>query len=247
MRLNGAVAVVTGAAQGVGRGIVEALAGAGAKIAIGDLQDAGESVAAVEQLGGEAIAVKMDVRDRVGVRQLFAAAQESLGRVDVLVNNAGIDAPNGNAWDLAEDEWQRTIDVNLTGAFHCSQLALEWMEKGASIVNISSHAAWLGTPGMSPAYNASKAAIIGLTMSFSAQLAERGIRVNAVAPGAIASRDFGWTPEEKAAHESLYALGLGEPKDVGEVVRFLASPAAKWVTGTVVYVHGGFRRGGPLL
>jgi 3-oxoacyl-[acyl-carrier protein] reductase len=246
-RLDGATAIVTGAAQGVGRGIAEILALAGARIAIGDVQDAGGTVAAIEELGGEAIAFEMDVRDRVGVRDLMDAAREAFGAIDVLVNNAGIDAPDGNAWDLAEEEWQRTIDVNLTGAFHCSQAALEWMETGANIVNISSHASWLGTPGMSPAYNASKAGIIGLTMSFSAQLAERGIRVNAVAPGAIDSRDFGWSAEERAAHERLYPLGLGQPRDVGEVVRFLASPAAKWVTGTVVYVHGGFRRGGPLI
>jgi NAD(P)-dependent dehydrogenase (short-subunit alcohol dehydrogenase family) len=100
---------------------------------------------------------------------------------------------------------------------------------------------------MSPAYNASKAGIIGLTVSFAAQLADRGIRVNAVAPGAVRSRDFGWSEEEERANERLYALGLGEPEDVAQAVRYLASPAAKWVTGSIFYIHGGFRRGGPII
>jgi NAD(P)-dependent dehydrogenase (short-subunit alcohol dehydrogenase family) len=169
-------------------------------------------------------------------------AEKTYGRLDALVNNAGIDAPEGNAWDLPIAEWQRTIDVNLTGAFHCSQAAVRRMlpRGSGAIVSISSHSSWLGSPNMSPAYNASKAGIIGLTASFAVQLGKRGIRVNAVAPGSILSRDFGGSAEELAVRESLYTLGMGQPRDIGEVVRFLVSPGARWVTGSIFYVHGGF-------
>jgi 3-oxoacyl-[acyl-carrier protein] reductase len=109
-----------------------------------------------------------------------------------------------------------------------------------SIISISSHASWLGTAGMSPAYNASKAGIIGLSAALSVQLGPSGIRSNAIAPGTVRSRDFGWSPQEEAAHNAMYTLGIGTPEDIGQVVRFLASPAARWVTGSLFYVHGGF-------
>jgi len=249
MRLDGQVAVVTGAAQGIGRAIAQALARAGARVVIGDLQDSGAVVESIRATGGEAAALVMDASIRADADALMELAVTEFGALDVLVNNAGIDAPVGNAWDLTSADWDRTIAVNLTGAFHCSQAAVLKMMtvSRGSIVNISSHATWLGVPGTSPAYNASKAGMIGLTASFSAQLAEHGIRVNAVAPGAVHSRDFGWSEDERAAHERLYALGLGEPEDVAQTVRFLSSPAAKWITGSILYIHGGFRRGGPII
>jgi NAD(P)-dependent dehydrogenase (short-subunit alcohol dehydrogenase family) len=249
MRLDGQVAVVTGGAQGIGRAIAQALAAAGARIVIGDLQDASESVQTIRRDGGEATSLIMDVGSRADADALMDHALTTFGALDVLVNNAGLDAPPGNAWDLAIDEWDRAIAINLTGVFHCSQAAVvRMMERaGGSVVNISSHATWLGIPGTSPAYNASKAGVIGLTVSFAAQLAPHGIRVNAIAPGAVHSRDFGWSAEERAAHEGTYALGLGEPEDVAQAVRYLSSPAAKWVTGSIIYIHGGYRRGGPLI
>jgi len=108
-------------------------------------------------------------------------------------------------------------------------------------VNISSHAAWRALPDVSPAYNASKAGVLGLTMAFAGQVSDRGVRVNAVAPALVASRDFGWTPEYAERRLAGYPLGAGRPEDVGEAVRYLASPAARWVTGTVLYIHGGHR------
>jgi NAD(P)-dependent dehydrogenase (short-subunit alcohol dehydrogenase family) len=240
-RLDGQVAVVTGAAQGIGRGIALALARGGARIVIGDLQDAGLVVQEIVALGGDAACVQMDVSRPEDAERLMDFAEETYGRLDALVNNAGIDAPPGNAWDLPIAEWQRTIDVNLTGAFHCSQAAVRRMlpRGSGAIVSISSHASWLGSPNISPAYNASKAGIIGLTASFAVQLGKRGIRVNAVAPGAIRAQDFGASAEELSVRESLYTLGVGQPGDIGEVVRFLLSPGARWVTGSVFYVHGG--------
>jgi 3-oxoacyl-[acyl-carrier protein] reductase len=241
-RLDGEVAVVTGAAQGIGQGIALALAAAGARVVIGDLQDAGATVAQIRERGGEAEAIQMDVSRAEDAERLAAFAEECFAGLSILVNNAAIDAPEGNAWDLTLEEWQRTIDVNVTGAFLCAQAAVRRMlTRGAgSIVSISSHAGWLGTPGMSPAYNASKAAIIGLSAALSVQLGPRGIRSNAVAPATVRSRDFGWSAEEDAARTAMYTLGLGTPGDIGQVVRFLASPAARWVTGSLFYVHGGF-------
>ncbi|ETX08820.1 MAG: hypothetical protein ETSY2_03055, partial [Candidatus Entotheonella gemina] len=165
-----------------------------------------------------------------------------------LVNNAAIDAPPGNAWDLSDEEWQRTIDVNVSGVFYCSRAALEPMlatGKGC-IVNLSSQSARIGAKGMSPAYNTSKAAVLGLTVAFSAQVAERGVRVNAIMPGLVESRDFGWTPEHRAARAAEYPLGLGTPRDIGEAVRYLVSPASRWVSGTALHISGGYQRGNPL-
>ena len=172
------------------------------------------------------------------------------GRLDILVNNAAIDAPLGHPWDLPDDEWQRTIDVNLSGVFYCSKAALGPMLEAGSgnIVNISSQSARIaGVKDGSPAYNASKAGLIGLTVGFSAQVADRGVRVNAIMPALIESRDFGWSPEERAAQERQYPLGLGKPRYVGEAVLYLVSPLSAWVSGTALHVTGGYQRSGPWL
>ncbi|HUI18775.1 MAG TPA: SDR family NAD(P)-dependent oxidoreductase [Alphaproteobacteria bacterium] len=247
--LSGQVAIVTGAAQGIGRGIALVLAEAGARVVIGDLQDAGATLGEIEGRGGSAVSMVMDVSRPKEANGLIELALERYKRLDVLVNNAGIDAPEGNAWDLPDAEWQRTIDVNLSGVFYCSRAALRPMLAGGSgaIINISSQVARVGHPGMSPAYNASKAGVIGLTVAFSAQVAERGVRVNAILPGLVESRDFGWTPEVRAARAREYPLGLGTPRDIGEAVRYLASPAASWVSGTLLHVAGGYQRPAPWL
>src|SRR5215469_11529933 len=247
--LKGQVAIVTGAAQGIGRGIAVVLAEAGAAIVIGDLQKADGTIAAIEAQGGQATAMVMDVSRPGDAEALTDLALERWRRLDILVNNAGIDAPSGNAWDLPDAEWQRTIDVNLGGVFYCSRAALRPMPAAGrgSIINISSQVARVGHAGMSPAYNASKAGVIGLTVAFSAQVAERGVRVNAIMPGLVESRDFGWSPEERARRAREYPLGLGDPRDVGEAVLYLANPAARWISGTVLHVAGGYQRPAPWL
>ena len=245
-RLDGQVAIVTGAAQGIGRGIALVLARAGAAVVIGDVQDAGETVAAVRSAGGSADSVEMDVSAPEQAAALVEHAHGAFGRVDVLVNNAGLDVPPGS-WDDDDAAWRRTLAVNLDGVFYVSRAAARQMLAGGggAIVNISSHAAWSAPAGVSPAYSASKAGVLGLTMAFAAELSDRGVRVNAIAPALVASRDFGWSPEFEARRLAEYPLGAGRPEDVGEAVRYLASPAARWVSGTVLYIHGGHVRSGP--
>ena len=245
-RLDGEVAIVTGAAQGIGRGIANALAEGGAKIVIGDLKDASATADEIRAAGSEAVTTVMDTSSSDDARSLVEFALKEYGRLDILVNNAAIDAPPGNAWDLPDEEWRRTINVNLGGVFYCSRAALKPMltaGKGC-IVNISSQSARQGRKGGSPAYNASKAGVLGLTVAFSAQVADQGVRVNAIMPGSILSRDFGWSEEEKAAREKELPLGFGTPKDIGGAVRYLASPAARWVSGAAFQIHGGHQRGG---
>ena len=245
-RVDGEVAIVTGAAQGIGRGIANVLAEAGAKIVIGDLQDASGTAEEIRAAGSEAVTTVMDTSSPDDARSLVDLALKEYGRLDILVNNAGIDAPSGNAWDLPDEEWRRTINVNVSGVFYCSRAALKPMlEAGKGcIVNLSSQAARQGSKGGSPAYNASKAAVLGLTVAFSAQVADRGVRVNALMPGLVESRDFGWTPEEWEAAERSYPLGRGRPQDIGGAVRYLVSPAARWVSGMALQIHGGHQSGG---
>jgi NAD(P)-dependent dehydrogenase (short-subunit alcohol dehydrogenase family) len=241
-RLDGEVAIVTGAAQGIGRGIANVLAEAGAKIVIGDLQDASHTAKEIRDSGGEAVTTVMDTSSAEDDRALVELALREYGRLDILVNNAAIDGPVGNAWDLPAAEWERTIAVNLSGVFYCSQAAIPTMTEAGKgcIINISSIAARRARLGGSPAYNASKAGVLGLTLSFSSHLADRGIRVNAILPGSIESRDFGWNTEQRALREKVVPMGrLGAPRDIGGVIRYLASPAAEWVSGSLIEINGG--------
>ena len=247
-RLDGQVAIVTGAAQGIGRGIALVLARAGAAVVIGDLQDAGETVAAVRSAGGSADSVEMDVSAPEQAAALVEHARGAFGRVDVLVNNAGIDVPPGDAGTDDDADWRRTLAVNLDGVFYVSRAAARQMlarrRRGRSSTSART------PPGRRPPASRRPTArarpgVLGLTMAFAAQLSDRGVRVNAIAPALVASRDFGWSPELEARRLAEYPLGAGRPEDVGEAVRYLASPAAHWVSGTVLYIHGGHCRSGP--
>jgi 3-oxoacyl-[acyl-carrier protein] reductase len=248
-RLDGQVAIVTGAAQGIGRGIALVLAEAGARIVIGDIQDASGTVQEIRAAGGQAVSTIADISKPADDRVLVNLALTTYDRLDILVNNAAIDAPDGNAWDLPDEEWERTIAVNLSGVFYCSRAALVPMLQAGSgcIVNISSQSARRGEKGLSPAYNASKAGVLGLTVAFAEQVTERGVRVNAILPALVESRDFGWSPEVRQERARAYPLGLGTPKDVGEAVLYLVSPAARWVSGTSLHITGGSQRGSSVL
>ncbi len=242
MSIEQKVALVTGAGQGIGRGIAHALARKGCRVVVTDLsQETAEAVAGeITEAGGVAVAAAGDVADRAQVRELFSASSV-FGPVEILVNNAGI-FPFTTFSDIGEDEWHRVIGVNVHGVFHCTQEALVCMPDGGRIITISSIAARAGIAGLTH-YCASKAAVEGFTRALAVELAGRNITVNAVAPGAIDTPGAGGGAVDEATQQLLAGVPLGRkgaPEDIAEAVCYLASPEAQYVTGQVLVVDGGW-------
>jgi 3-oxoacyl-[acyl-carrier protein] reductase len=242
MELEGKVAVVTGAAQGIGRTIAESLAQAGADVAVVDLNVSGaqETAAAVKRHGRRAVALKANVAEWTEIKAIVEQVTTELGPLDILVNNAGI-TRDGLLLRMKEEDWNLVLDVNLKGTFHCTKAVLPiLMKRGGAIVNIASVVGVIGNAGQAN-YAASKAAVIGFTKTVAREYASRGITVNAVAPGFIETAMTGGL--EKDLREGLLKqipLGrLGKPEDVAHAVRFLVSPAASYITGHVLHVNGG--------
>jgi 3-oxoacyl-[acyl-carrier protein] reductase len=242
-RLNGQVAIVTGASRGIGRAVAIALAAEGAKIVVNYASSnsaADGVVAEIEGMGGEAIAVQADVAQSEQVDALFSAAMEKWGKVDVLVNNAGI-ARDTLLLRMKLEDWQAVIDLNLTGVFLCTKAASKIMLKQRSgrIINLTSVVGEMGNAGQSN-YSASKAGVIGFTKTVAKEVASRGITVNAVAPGFITTD---MTADLKVGEEVLKMIPLGrygQPEEVAGLIRFLAAdPAAAYITGQVINVDGG--------
>lgn len=242
-RLKGKVAIVTGASGGVGRAIAAALAGEGATVVVCSRNlDSNTKIA--EQInaeGGSAHAYQVDVTDADSVSALVKSVVEKLGRIDILVNNAGITADN-LLLRLKEADWDSVIDTNLKGTFNCTKAVARTMikQRSGKIINMTSVVAMVGNAGQAN-YCASKAGIIGLTKSVARELASRNITVNCVAPGLIRTAMTD-ALSEKAREQAfkLIPLGrMGEPEDVAEVVKFLASPASDYITGEVIRTDGG--------
>ncbi|WP_284337742.1 SDR family NAD(P)-dependent oxidoreductase [Comamonas sp. NoAH] len=241
MRLNGKIAVVTGAGQGMGRAIARQFASEGATVVAVDLNEA----AAKETLEGAAtgrhVARSVNVADSAAVAQLFADIQRDLGAVDVLVNNAGVGSVDQFA-DIPDETWNRVIGVNLNGAFFCAREAVKSMQasgKGGAIVNISSTSA---VSGDGPAhYCASKAALMGLTRGMAKELAPKGIRVNTLVPGPTNTPMMQGIPKEwsDAIIAGVPMGRMAEPEDIAKVAVFLASDDSGFVTGQNVAVNGG--------
>ncbi|HEY1553884.1 MAG TPA: 3-oxoacyl-ACP reductase FabG [Kofleriaceae bacterium] len=248
--LQGKVALVTGASQGIGRSIAVALGHRGAKVIVSYLPgadsreaDAKTVAAEVEAAGGQAAISGFDVANSAQVADAIKAIGTDHKQLDILVNNAGI-AINGLVMRFSDDQWAKTIQVNLNGAFYTTRAAAPLLlraKTGGRIVNLSSVVGEMGNGGQA-AYSASKAGIIGLTMSTARELASRGVTCNAVAPGYI---DTAMTAEHlpEAARAKLMEqipLGrIGQAADIADAVAFLAGPEAGYITGQVLRVNGG--------
>jgi glucose 1-dehydrogenase len=246
--LQDTVAIVTGASSGIGYAIAQLFARHGAAVAINYLEHADDAQKLVQEIvaaGGRAIALEGDVSDAKAVDSLVATTVEKFGRLDILVNNAGIESAQP-LLETDEENWDRTLSVNLKGPFLCLQAAARRMtEKGGSIVNISSIHEDFPFPGSTP-YVAAKGGLRMLMRNASLELAQYGIRVNNVAPGAIATPINAATLADPAKVKELQRIvplqRLGEPAEVAEVVLFLASDRASYVTGSTYYVDGGYVR-----
>jgi len=238
------VALVTGASRGIGSAIAEALARDGFDIAVGygsDLAGAERTVAAVNAHGRTAVALQADVADEDQAAGLVEAAEELVGPLDAVILNAGI-TRDGLFMRMSAEDWRAVIDTNLTGAFFVSRAALRGMlrRRSGSIVAVSSIVGLTGNAGQAN-YAAAKAGLIGMVKSLAKEVGARGIRVNAVAPGYIATdMTAALSDDQRAQVQASTPLGrLGTPGDVSGVVAFLCSPDAAFITGSVIRVDGG--------
>lgn len=245
------VALITGASSGIGRATAEAFAAKGARVALAARRqnELDSLVAEIEDRGGKATAIKTDVSCAKDVEQMVSHALEVFGRLDYAVNNAGIEGEWAGITDLAEDDWNRVLDINLKGTFLCMKYEARAMldcGHGGAIVNIGSVNSFLGFPTGS-AYVTSKHGLIGLTTSVSAELAPQGIRANLVCPGFID------TPMHRRAREivgdelyddvllpNVHLRRAGRPEEIARSIVFLCSDEASYITGTTLTPDGGY-------
>ena len=243
MKLDGRKAVVTGGGQGIGRAIATKLAALGARVAVVDVNgEAAEQVAReIEDMGGRAIGVELDVTDADAVTSAMKTIADELEGIDILVNNAGI-TRDGLIARMSSADWQMVLDVNLTGAFNCIRAVSRTMmsQRYGRIVNVSSIIGQIGNAGQAN-YAASKAGVVALTKSVAKELASRGVTANAVAPGFIETRMTAELPEKvKEQYLSTILLSrFGRAEDVANVVAFLVCDEGDYVNGQTVNVDGG--------
>ena len=243
LELEGKVALVTGAAQGIGKAIGLLLAQRGADMAISDinLEKAEETAREIETLGRRAMAIRANVAVFDEVERMVQGMIERFSRIDILVNNAGI-ARDKLLLRMTEEDWDLVLDINLKGTFHCTKAVIRYMSKQRSgkIVNIASVVGEMGNAGQAN-YSASKAGVIGFTKTMAKEFASRGINVNAIAPGYIVTPMTDILPEK--AKEELKRMipmeRLGQPEDVAQAALFLVSEASSYITGQVIRVNGG--------
>lgn len=240
------VAIVTGSSFGIGRATAVAFAKKGAKVAVVDWVEDSETINLIKSLGGEAIFIKCDVSNTADVKSMVEKTIATFGRLDYAFNNAGIEGSNGTTHECTEENWDKTIGVNLKGVWLCMKHEIpEILKQGKGvIINCASIAGLVGYTGL-PAYVASKHGIIGLTKTSALEYAKQGIRVNAVCPGAIKTpmidRITGNKKEVEEQFAGLEPLGrLGQPEEVANAVLWMCSDEASFVTGHAMAVDGGW-------
>ncbi len=244
MRLEGKVAVVTGASRGIGRAIAERLASEGARVVVNhrsSAEQAQEVVAGIQEKGGEAVVIQADVSDFQQAHDLMRAAKEQFGRIDILVNNAGT-TRDTLLVRMKEVEWDLVIDTNLKSVFNCCKAVTRTMlrQRSGRIINITSVAGLAGNPGQTN-YAASKAGIIGFTKSLAKEVGSRSITVNAVAPGFVPTVLTDVLPDEmkQIAIERTPLGRFGKAEEIASAVAFFAADEAGFITGQVLSVDGG--------
>ncbi len=247
MQFKGQVALITGASSGIGRATAEAFAAEGARVAVNYLKNqAGAEAAAsdIRQKGGEAITVRADVTKSAEIEAMFARVREEWGRVDILVNNAGDLLARRSLADMTEEYWDRVMDLNLKSVFLCVKAAWQEMaaRKSGCIINVSSIAGRNGGGPGAAAYAAAKGGLITYTKGLAKELAPYGVRVNGVAPGVIATpyHQRYSPPELFQKYVSSIPMGrAGASEEIAEVITFLASNAARYITGETIEINGG--------
>ena len=243
MTLNGKVAVVTGAAQGIGKTITLLLAEKGASLVLCDinLEAAEETAREIEERGGKCLVLKSDVSNFQDAEKIIKQAFERFGSIDILINNAGITKDNV-LLRMKEEQWDQVMAVNLKGTFNFTKASIKVMlrKRSGRIVNIASITGMMGNAGQAN-YSASKAGVIGFTKAVAREYADRGITVNAVAPGFIATAMTDAIPEKEKEEliKQIPMKKLGTPEDVANAVYFLVSDEARYITGHVIGVNGG--------
>jgi len=244
MILKNKIALITGAARGIGRATAQKFAGEGAVVIVGDINKEGTDrvVSEIEDAGGEGLSLKMDVSDEQEIKSVFSLIMDKYHTLDILMNNAGI-CRNVSIPDISSDEWDRYLKVNLKSVFLCSKEAIKIMKekKYGKIINMGSAAAKIGGLVAGAHYAAAKAGVICFTKSLALQTAAYSINVNAIAPGPIATKmTEEWGKELKEAFIAKIPFKkYGTPEDVAEVALFLASDKSSYITGEVIDVNGG--------
>jgi len=242
--MKGKTALVTGGSRGIGREIALGLAARGCNVAITYISSEETALKVIDELteyGVKAVAVKADTGNKEQVEEMVGQVEESLGKIEILVNNAGITRDN-LLIRMSEEDWDQVMQTNLKGAFLTTKAVVRGMMKNryGKIINISSVVGVMGNAGQAN-YSASKAGLIGLTKSTAKELASRGIRVNAIAPGFIKT-DMTDALKEEVIQEMLKSIPLGylaEPKEISNLVNFLASEESDYITGQIIQIDGG--------
>ncbi|MCL6590833.1 MAG: 3-oxoacyl-[acyl-carrier-protein] reductase [Firmicutes bacterium] len=242
MRLAREVAIVTGAARGIGKAIALALHAEGALLVLSDVsEDVHQTAAEIKQAGGQAVSLTGNVTKSADCEAMVAESLKAFGKLDILVNNAGITKDN-LLLRMSEEDWDAVLDINLKGTFLCTKAAIKPMikQRSGKIINIASVIGIMGNPGQAN-YSASKGGIISFTKTMARELGSRGIRVNAIAPGFIESKMTEALSKESREKliQSIPLGTLGKPEYIAEAVVFLASPSASYITGHVLNVDGG--------